>query len=442
MVNPFSIILIIIVFYFLSTKKGFKYVFLNLFVLEIIFSLFRINVGYFLKIGNFEIQNDDVLLGVLFVMSIVVFSSSIAKNIKIRQLSAAFIIIIIIGVFNLYVFPAQVGIIAFNTGSWDLYMRGVSELTQPIYSMQSILMFIRVLIFLAIMVAAKDLFTRQDYILIGKRLYFFSKLFLIFGIIEFILSFVLKIDISSFLNLFFGRGLASSGDFGRLQGLSREPSYYSQALFNVIILLYSLSKIDCKRQYNYKKYKIWIIIAFFLGLISGSFAFILATCSLLVFFYMISNLEKRKSTFSIKPSSILVAIFGILGITIFISFINITDFTFYTRILESLNQLNNGVNGTYTLGDDYSSEAVRLISSTETFKATLSRPIFGLGIGTAYSVSGIISILSNIGFLGLYIWYQLISKEYYKTKNKILIIIILTPIIFTGDMYSLSSNCN
>jgi hypothetical protein len=95
------------------------------------------------------------------------------------------------------------------------------------------------------------------------------------------------------------------------------------------------------------------------------------------------------------------------------------------------------VNGTYTLGDDYSSEAVRLISSTETFKATLSRPIFGLGIGTAYSVSGIISILSNIGFLGLYIWYRLLTTEYYKTKNKILIIIILTPIIFTGDMYSL-----
>ncbi|WP_143155300.1 hypothetical protein [Wenyingzhuangia marina] len=338
---------------------------------------------------------------------------------------------------NLYLNPSDEGIIAFNTGSWDRYMRGVTNLTTPVFSMQSILMFIRVVIFVAIMLATKDLFNREDFIEMGKRIGFFSKLLLIYGITEFLLSYVLKIDTTNILKLFFGRGVATSNDFGRLKGLSREPSYYSHALYNAIIILYALSKIDYENKNIFKKYKVWIIIAFFLGLISSSFAFVLVTVTLLIFFYVVSNIENRKFVFYLKPQAGLISILGLLILMIILPFVDLTDFTYYERILESLNQFSKGVNRTYKLGSDYSSEAVRLISGIETFKATLSRPLFGLGIGTAYSVSGIISILSNIGFLGLFIWYRLISTEFYKTKKKILILILLTPIVFTGDMYSL-----
>ncbi|GGF81818.1 hypothetical protein SAMN05444281_2319 [Wenyingzhuangia marina] len=437
MLNIFSFILIFIVGYILSKKNSLKSKFKDFFILEIIFSVFRINVGYFLKIGDFEIQNDDLLLAILFAMSIVVFGSSISKKIKIRQYVVIYTIIIILGMLNLYLNPSDEGIIAFNTGSWDRYMRGVTNLTTPVFSMQSILMFIRVVIFVAIMLATKDLFNREDFIEMGKRIGFFSKLLLIYGITEFLLSYVLKIDTTNILKLFFGRGVATSNDFGRLKGLSREPSYYSHALYNAIIILYALSKIDYENKNIFKKYKVWIIIAFFLGLISSSFAFVLVTVTLLIFFYVVSNIENRKFVFYLKPQAGLISILGLLILMIILPFVDLTDFTYYERILESLNQFSKGVNRTYKLGSDYSSEAVRLISGIETFKATLSRPLFGLGIGTAYSVSGIISILSNIGFLGLFIWYRLISTEFYKTKKKILILILLTPIVFTGDMYSL-----
>lgn len=41
---------------------------------------------------------------------------------------------------------------------------------------------------------------------------------------------------------------------------------------------------------------------------------------------------------------------------------------------------------------------------TETLKGFFERPLFGLGLGTAYCNSGIVSLLSNIGLVGTGLW--------------------------------------
>jgi len=107
---------------------------------------------------------------------------------------------------------------------------------------------------------------------------------------------------------------------------------------------------------------------------------------------------------------------------------------FIDRFIEVFSQVEKGVYGTYVLGVDYSSEASRLIGTIESFKSYLSSPWIGLGIGTTYCVSGLVSILANTGLLGLVFWVRIIVWHYCKQKSVLLGFSALLPIAVTGSI--------
>ena len=76
--------------------------------------------------------------------------------------------------------------------------------------------------------------------------------------------------ICSILNSIFGRGIATGESAFRLQGFSREPSFYALALYNVIVLF--ILKIGTTG--DIVKYIYWILASILIGVISGAFSFL------------------------------------------------------------------------------------------------------------------------------------------------------------------------
>lgn len=429
LINPFGYILIFIVIMaifnsFLSRSAS---LFLTFLKFELIFSFFKFNYGYFFYIGNSEIQYGEIFIGLLAIIGFWnIYFIKIKKNLLFNGLFLLFVILM--GIFVLILFPSNAETINFNTaGGWDGYLRGKFFNMQPVsFSMQSILMLIRIICFIVVLVAAKSLLKKQDWFSVLNFLLFFSKLFIIFAFVEYILRFYLTIDLNEYFNFFFGRGISTGADIERLQGFSREPSYYALAIYNVSLLFFLNLQITKNLYSNIS----WIVAITFIGISSGAFSYLWVFSCLFIFvtFFTIFN-------FNLSARRLLV----FFNLSLFIVVPVITLYALNSnssgRIIEAALQLQKSILGTYVIGMDASSEASRFIGIVESFKSYLDRPLIGLGIGTTYCTSGIISILANTGLIGLILWIRLLITQYFKIRFIIGMSLFL-PILITNDFGS------
>ena len=433
---PFGIILTFILIYMFRKTRDLNVLFINILTLELIISLNKVNFGYFFKLGGSELMYDDILLGILFFLSI----NNMRKGMKFDKptmtASVMLIVVIMVGIVLLIISPAKVKVIDYSH-SWDTYMHGdASQMSYVKFSMQSILMMIRVIIYVFILNTARVIITKKIWIVIGNNVLKFSKIVIVYIVFEAICKFILRYNITYNLISIFGVGICTSGDIDRLQGLSREPAYLALSLFNFCVLCYAMAKLNHGRLNS--KDRRWIGIAIFLGLLSASFSFIIVLLGLLGLL-----LTSRADKTGNRPIYIFflflgaIVIFAIVFSKSFIDYASNSDITIFNRLAESAIQIKKGVLGTYIIGQDFSSEASRLIGMIESFKRMLHSPIFGLGIGTTYCVSGVVSILSNVGFLGFFTWMYLIFYKYSKGKTTLTNIFLLFPVLMTSDMYTM-----
>lgn len=430
----FVIIILIILF---RSGGSFERMFFDFLIMELVFSINRINMGYFIKIGGSELEYNDVLLGILFILSLVIFAQRGLADRKLFNSSMALLGIIFLGIVLLIAFPSEVKVMDYSH-SWDYYFRGdTSQLTQVKYTSQTILMTFRVIIFLFILNISKVLLDRDDWINIGGSVLKISNVLIIYGIVEVIAKFGLHFNISSYLITYMGRGVSTGGGVDRLQGFCREPSYYSLALFNFIILTLIMNRI--KGNNRISDYK-WVIAAVAIGIISTSFSFLICLVAVAVAFYLISG-EK----FAARSRVILTG--GIVLLIVMLVLFMGTDLTglisgldsegWLSRILTSIDVIQKSITDTLVLGKDYSSEAARLGGAILSIKAGLTRPLFGLGLGTVYCVAGLPSIFANTGFFGLLVWIYCVFFCYPEKANKSVCFILLIPVIFCNDLYTL-----
>lgn len=391
----------------ISSIKLFK----KLLVVEMVFTVTKFNYGYFFYFSGIEIQYGDVVLGLLFIVSIFIKTKVMSRSVNLLYLS------ICIGIALLFAFPSNVEIVSFKYGSWDSYFRGVvGQLSSPVLSIHSFLMFFRVIIFCRILQVAKTVINDETWVKIAHKVFNISKVTVVgIGIIEFIIK-AKGFSTNIFLNYLFGRGIATGNSIGRLQGLAREPSYYSDALFIFIVLVYLLRSIDDKKRY-FVHYDIWIVLAVSIGVASYSFSFVWLLFTLMILYnaYSVEIKEHVPRWRMLKGYFLGFALIICCYIVFSDSFYNYavsSEFTYMRRVGEAIVQLKNGINGTYVLGLDFSSESVRLNGSIITIQAFLTRPIFGLGMGTAHCISGIVEILSNTGIVGLLLWTYVVMHDY------------------------------
>ena len=436
-IYPFGYILIVWIVYSIYKGKTVQGIFYRIFVTELFFALSRMNYGYFMKIGGSELEYNDVLLGILFVVSIVIFLKNPELPRKTGRLSIIIMFAILVGIIFCIIWPADVKVIDYNH-SWDLYMRGATSEMQPVaYSTQSIMMFFRVIIFLFILNVAYKYYEKEHWISILEDLTIPMRILIAYGIVEMILKFGLSINLNAGLNWIFGRGISTGGGITRLQGISREPSYYALALFNFLVL--SLAKLYIRDNKTLRmKNTLWMVVALILGFASSSFSFLICFIGFLLIWMYLRNFNKTSF-----PKTVSIALFVFIIVTVVLfsnEFINLainSNITILNRVAESINVIKKTFTNTLVLGGDASSEAARLGGGILSLKAGLSRPLFGLGIGTTYCVTGLICIFANIGIVGLYLWIRLLFSAYGGKIPCLLTVFILVPVLFCNDLYTL-----
>lgn len=436
-IYPFGYILIIWIVYSVYRGKTVQGIFYRLLVTELFFALSRMNYGYFMKIGESELDYNDILLGILFVLSIVMIFKNPKLTKKTGRLSIFLLFSILISIVLCIMWPADVEVIDYNH-SWDLYMHGVASEMQPVaYSTQSFMMFFRVIIFALILNVAYKYYETEDWISISEYLMVPMRILIVYGVVELILKFGLSINVNAGLNWLFGRGVSTGGGLARLQGISREPSYYALALFNFLILSFARFYTDSSKKLRMVNAS-WMVVAVILGFASSSFSFLICFVGFLLVWMYLRNFNR--SSF---PRTVLIISFAFIIVTVLFfsdGFINVavgSNITILNRVAESINVMKKAFTNTLVLGRDTSSEAARLGGGILSLKAGLARPLFGLGIGTTYCVTGLICIFANIGIVGLYLWIKLLFGAYGKNLPILLSIFLLVPVFFCNDLYTL-----
>ncbi|MDD3252110.1 MAG: hypothetical protein PHV18_06085 [Lachnospiraceae bacterium] len=435
---PFSYVLIAVITYEFFSQRKLKVLFLNFFVIELVFALSRMNYGYFVHIGGSELEYNDVLLGVLFVLSILVLIKNPRIPQKTSNISMLLLLTIFIGMLLCNIFPANVAVIDYNH-SWDMYMRGFTSEMQPVaFSMQSVLMFIRVLIFVFVLNIAYLLFNEHEWVDIAKKVYKYLKGLIVYGVIEIVLKYALHINVNLYLNDFFGRGISTGGGVERLQGICREPSYYALALFNFMALSTALFYIEQNSAVK-RKIRNWTIVSALIGIFTTSFSFMICIVALMLMWLYLANTYSSGRMFKVSIGICIVVCLAILIISspFFLNFAMHSNITVLERSVQSVVQIKKAFTNTLIPGEDFSSEASRLGGGVITLKAGFARPLLGLGIGTTYCVTGLICIFANIGFIGLYLWIKLLFEVYGKNVSKMMTALLLLPVLFTNDLYTL-----
>ena len=387
----------------------------DLFLLSIIF-LLVFDIGYFAKIGSFTIEYNYIfsIINLVFAIYTLFFKKNGKKNIKILLWFLGFLLASLL---MPLIFDWKFLSVPF-TGSWDNYFGSNLIMHQVGFSSHSISMFARCVIFCLSAYAFSKNITKDDIFRYSKILFKVSKFVIAFSIFEFI--FINLIDEFYLRKLFFNffgyseatyvlPKITSNGIYIPM-GFMREPSSYARSLFilainNILLIMF-----------KYKKKKVIsnLICLIVLLLISKSLsAFIYIGTIILILLYLIKN-KKIKTVVFFSIPVILIIILLLMG-----------------------GRLNNifhafGILDKMPSELERASETIRIYSIFNNLKYFIKYPIFGCGFGTIYSYSSVVTILTNIGIVGVVLYIKVIHRitsqatGYKKFSWFTLIVILLT----------------
>ena len=399
--------------------------------------------GYILTTtSGYEFEYSEFGVGITAIVSVLflLFNKAyININQKFFLSIIFFIVIIIIGIGLGLIFPTNAKIIDYSL-SWDKFFLGIDKMQSVVIGQHSFLIFLRCLIIIIFFITAKYCISKkEDCEKIISCILFSVKIHLLFCLFEWITKNIFNSDISSVIQSFvMNKGLATySGIYMRgngiaIQGLTREPSHLSITLYYFLCFNIMSGKL--------KQNKFWVLLALFIWLNSGSFAGVMYI-SVLTLLYLANktkNVSSRKALLSFFMTSI-VLVLCIIGLYYIISnneYLS-SRFANVENVITAI--LNNNPRAL-----KYTSESARLYGAYYTICEVLkTRPLFGLGIGTTYTHSGIACVLGQIGIFGFLAWHNMLNKyvsSNYEENNKFNYFFMLSyilPNILMGGIHML-----
>lgn len=419
----FSFFLIGYLFYLLIRYRSFTLIIDKIFILICFWEMNSIS-GYFCKLGNLEIEYSEFLIGILIVLSLYTLNS-VTINRRSMFLYFLFFISCLLGILHSLLFPYQDKIIDYSVG-WDSYIFGLTSKVDATISLQSVLMLIRILIYLIILIYINKKYNEKWLEKTVHSILSLSKIQIWFLIAEFISKYFMRSNsLIELKNFILGYGdstinyMIVRGNKVALYGLTREPSHLAAFLFYFIAFHIIIGKV--------KKDLVWNILALL-------FLFSSMSMSSVVFFVLLLFLYLIKMVVIGKNISKVIYTLIFISATVFI--FAIRDSYYRLRIANALEELMNILNNNIIIKQNVTSERVRLASIFDTLKIVLDRPMFGIGIGTATCYGGLASVLSNIGIAGTVLWFVSFAMGFNPVKLsdgrqlKLYLLLVLTVFIF------------
>ncbi len=425
----------------LATANGGNFVFkdclkkfyIEVFYLYVCVALFT-NLGYFVKIGNFDVGYSYVLSLVLFCIAIILIFSERLYDKKLMIIGGVFALSCGIGLALAYIFPYKGGYID-DISKWDLYIQGQADkvyvISPSLTHFKYLFNIVKYAVILSVTKATMGFRRVWDKLL--DIINVIVVVVVVYGFFEIFSDKVIgKSPIGYFFNPIFGEAEATFNRTDRFQGLYKEASHYALYLFYIVLfeMIYLLTKKGglTKKRLIVEYIKMASLIL--LMVISTSFSNLILLPLLYVFFvrYIINPKHKLEWVLC----SIAVAAFAMAVIANG----EISRWLGLSALNEKLNEL---INVLYDLVSGknvgISSVGIRFTSIFEMIKIFVARPVFGIGVGITDAHTTFFSILACTGIIGTALWITVILNFGRFTRNNLLFaIIMLISTLFVGGI--------
>ena len=415
--------IIIGIFLIYKSKLDLKKIFLYFFCFVLASKLFM-NIGYFIKIGDFALQYSEILTFITFIFGLIY---CIKYGFDLKNFFLLFIVATIVFLsisLNYIIDYNEYGIP--NGQVWDFYFLGRIELQKLVPTSSSFLQSIRIIIFIFNISVFLKLSSKDNIESFFNILYKISIPILVLIFIEIIMKNAFNSSALNDLYLtIFGSsdtqsiGVVFRNDGITIIGLFKEQSHLAIyfTILSIIFLIY----------WYYFDKKIVLFLSMIYVLITiMSMAFTSILGIVVYTLFLLYFVHKKKYRFNFL-------IYVTLGILIIGFIIGIYFSNYWERVQNSMNMiLNFDENKTYEIN----SENIRIYNIMFNLKIFFRHPILGIGVGTTYCQSGIVTSLAYFGILGL-VTYWVAIKKLFNNNNLTfpIVIFILTGLlnVFKGD---------
>ena len=442
----FSLLLILIIIYVLTSSKTQIDKLYDLFILACALRIYWFQ-GYFLKIGDSEIANLGAVVEVFF--SAYAIYLIYINTIKIKRvyviLFLSFALINLLGIILEIIFPYDGMLLVEQSAGydWDALVVGkcnmhnyyptIFDYTKPYCSL---------LQFAFNIVLLKHVYNKGKFAKAYLKVIKIIKFGVYYGLFEFIVKNILgnttlTYDISALLvgvnevsvykEAFMKNGLYT------LQGLTREPSHFNCFLFTYIFLA-MLGNTILKHFKEYVKYKTYgnvsIFTAVFLLLFSGGFSAVWYLFVLALSYFVLRKNNDLKLRRYITSKMIINLLFALIVATVIIYAILQNDYI-YGRlqdafmIIDYLEDVDNvAVLAVLGGNEGVGSTVARFFSTYTGIVIFLNRPLFGLGYSLQFMHSFSAMLLANMGLIGTYSVYRLLGFSNHRKYDALLMFVV------------------
>lgn len=407
MITIFAVLVLIVLFAEIVKSKTISGMFASVTAIAVVLEL-AIDVGYFIKIGSFELGYSEIVIIFDVVLCFVFLVHS--KVSRKKFLWGIFLILFALMSLIIQLLFPYLGEVVSASEYWDLYYFHRVMPGKIIISFNHIKEIFHLVCYVIIMIGISALDEEKEQLLLNK-IYQYATWFIWFGIIELICTYFLHIQqkMIAIIKIIMGDSyftdgsLLSIGTSTRLRGLKSEPSMYAYMLF--VFLMFALM-FWVKYSRRRDLYNVAICLVLMVASRTSSAIFCLFFLVVYVFLWLYQRTNNRTKFNRILFMFVIVFAGGLA--ILYIGSQKHFESYYLERIrmtLVSMLDLNiNNWNGDYATYDG--STRIRLISIIETWKYFLKRPLFGLGLGSTYAKGTAITILASLGIFGSFAWYK------------------------------------
>lgn len=439
-ITPFAVLLLLIYTYILIKNKTTLKIFRSFIIVLAVVTL-NIRMGYFFKIGDSMMAYRAVITYATTVIAIYLLCKTKRIPLKLFNCVVFFVLALMINlcIAKLYPYTGQI-----NTINWVDYVMGERQYGYLDGRELEIGIYLVFICNCIILLAIKKTISKEDIHYIISKIIAYSKISIVLGFVEWIITNVFKSTIITKLcMLIFGSQgaqldlLTQRGILYTIQGATKEPSMFATAIFYISILIIVESN---KNNVNAKSNNRWLFCCLLLLVINptlSSYIYLLIDFVLLFIFKMQgAGIHNKKGIIRRTIMTIIVSVFAFAFIySNSQSWYNSSNYILH-RLGNAFVQLENIIRGANLL---YSSEAIRFSSIVYNFNMWIKRPLFGFGIGSLSCISGIVTFLVGGGivcvvlYIAVLIRFSIIDRRYTFAVVAFTIIIFIIPNLLLNE---------
>lgn len=421
-----SILLIVYMGYILLAGGSSKEKYLSLLVLATLMAI-AMPQGYLLMVGDAEISSLRKLSGLICFLYglyyISIHRMKIPQKVMLRV--GLLLASLMAGILVALVYPYTEPIIPpLPDYSWDFYIAGeCAKIVAPLEIGNALRLYLGVAMFLGMVVSVKVICNDDDLLSVLRKVIIYSQPLAYYGVFEFIEKNILgDLTLTYDINeIIFGVGestfthaFTKGGGFYVLQGVTKEASHFILSMFILSLSILVWNKVRAVRfnKTGFSLYHVYLLLLIVLMILSGGFSawwclFIL----FLVYFALRYDVYKKSLRESVPYiAGVLILIASVAGSLLFFFgeemeyAIERADDVFYTmNVLAASGTL--AAIGTEGELSTFS----RLTSIFDVTASFIDRPFLGLGIGFQFALAALPTMLSDLGLLGVFLWYRVLS---------------------------------